>query len=131
MPLALPALLTLLAVLWFGIVGLQVGRARVKYKVLAPATSGHPDFERAFRVQVNELEQLVAFLPPMWIFAWLGIPRWAAIACAAWLAGRVLYAVGYWAEPRRRYVGFTISSTVPAITWTAALASVARALSIA
>jgi uncharacterized membrane protein YecN with MAPEG domain len=130
MPLALPALLTLLAVLWFVIVGFNVGRARTKYKVAAPATTGHPDFERAFRVQMNELEQLVAFLPPMWIYATLGNPRWAAIACAAWLAGRVIYAVGYWSAAGRRSFGFMISTTVLALTWTAALLAVLRALAI-
>ncbi|MFO1398569.1 MAG: MAPEG family protein [Burkholderiales bacterium] len=130
MPLALPALLTLLAVLWFVIVGFYVGRARTKYKVPAPATTGNPDFERAFRVQMNELEQLVAFLPPMWIFAWLGNPRWAAIACAVWLVGRVLYAFGYWSAAEKRHWGFLIASMTLVVTWIAALLAVLRALSI-
>ena len=63
MPLALPALVTLLAVLWYVVTGIQVGRMRTRYGVRAPATTGDPAFERAFRVQMNELEQLVAFLP--------------------------------------------------------------------
>lgn len=131
MPLALPALMTLLAVLWYSIVGINVGRARGKYKVPAPATTGHPDFERAFRVQMNELEQIVAFLPPMWIFAWFGNPRWAAIACAVWLAGRIIYAVGYWSEARKRHTGFVISSSMLGVTWVAALVSVVRWLGFA
>ncbi len=130
MPLALPALFTLLAVLWYCVVVFNVGRARSKYKVPAPATTGHPDFERAFRVHMNELEQLVAFLPPLWIFAWLGNPRWAGIACAVWLVGRVLYAFGYWSEAGKRHTGFMISSTVLGVTWVAALLVVVRALSI-
>jgi glutathione S-transferase len=130
MPLALPALLTLLAVLWYSITGMQVGRARVKYKVPAPATTGNAAFERAFRVQMNELEQLVAFLPPMWLFAWFGNPRWAAIACAIWLAGRVVYAVGYRTEAGKRHTGFMISSAILGITWVAALIGVLRALAI-
>jgi len=130
MPLALPALVTLLAVLWYSIVGINVGRARTKYKVPAPATTGHPAFERAFRVQMNELEQLVAFLPPMWIYATLGNPRWAAIAGAVWLVGRVLYAIGYWSEAGKRHTGFMISSSMLGLTWAAALASVVHALSI-
>ena len=65
MPLALPALVTLLAVLWYVVTGIQVGRMRTQYKVYAPATTGDPAFERAFRVQMNELEQIVAFLPAM------------------------------------------------------------------
>ena len=51
MPLSLPALLTLLAVLWLVITRFKVGRARTKCKVRAPATTGDPAFERAYRVQ--------------------------------------------------------------------------------
>ena len=103
MPLSLPALATLLAVLWYVVTSMQVGRLRGQYKIAAPAMTGHPDFERAVRVQMNELEQLVAFLPAMWIFAWFGNPRWAALACFVYIVGRVIYAVGYWkaAEKRR------------------------------
>ena len=131
MPLALPALVTLLAVLWYVVTGLQVGRMRVKHKVYAPATTGDPGFERAFRVQMNELEQLVAFLPVMWVFAWFGNPRFAALAGAVWLVGRIVYAFGYWAEARRRHTGFTISTFALSITWVAALASVVRVVGFA
>lgn len=126
MPLALPALMTLLAVLWLMITAFMVGRARTKYKVRAPATTGDPAFERAYRVQMNELENLVAFLPAMWIFAWFGNPRLAAIAAAVYLVGRIVYAVGYWREARRRHYGYTIATVALAVTWVAALASVTR-----
>ena len=131
MPLSLPALMTLLAVLWYVVTGVQVGRARTKYKVAAPATTGDPAFERAYRVQMNELEQLVAFLPAMWIYAWFGNPRYAAIACGVWIAGRVIYALGYWADANKRHLGFAISSFAFAITWVAALISVVRWLGFA
>ena len=131
MPLSLPALMTLLAVLWYVVTVVQVGRARTKYKVAAPATTGDPNFERAFRVQVNELEQLVAFLPAMWIFAWFGNPRYAAIACGVWIAGRVIYALGYWADADKRHLGFLISTVAFAITWVAALIGVVRWLGFA
>ncbi len=131
MPLALPALMTLLAVLWYVVTGIQVGRMRTRCQVRAPATTGDPAFERAFRVQMNELEQLVAFLPAMWICATFGDPRLAAAACAVWLAGRIVYALGYWAQARRRHLGFAISTFALAITWVAALAGVVRALGVA
>jgi len=126
MPLSLPALMTLVAVLWYMVTVFQVGRMRGKYKVEAPATSGDPAFERAFRVQMNELENLVAFLPPMWIYAWFGNPRFAAIACGAYIVGRIVYAVGYWRESGKRSLGYSISTFTMAITWVAALASVVR-----
>lgn len=124
MPLSLPALMTLFAVLWLVITAFMVGRARAKYKVHAPATTGDPAFERAYRVQMNELENLVAFLPAMWIYAWFGNPRFAAIACGVYLIGRILFALGYWREAGKRRTGYTISMSALAITWVAALASV-------
>jgi uncharacterized membrane protein YecN with MAPEG domain len=131
MPLSLPALMTLVAVLWYAFTGIQVGRMRVKYKVAAPATTGDPAFERAFRVQMNEIENLVAFLPSMWLFAWFGNPRFAAIACAVYVIGRVIYALGYWREAGKRHLGYTISTFALSITWVAALVSVVRWLGFA
>jgi uncharacterized MAPEG superfamily protein len=131
MPQSLPAFMTLLAVLWYMVTILQVGRARGKYKVPAPAVTGAPQFERAYRVQMNELEQLVAFLPPMWIFAWFGNPRWAAIGCGVWIVGRVIYALGYWADAHKRSLGFGISSLVLIVMWVAACISVVRWLGFA
>jgi hypothetical protein len=49
MPLALPALMTLLAVLWYIVTALQVARAHGKYNVLPPAMTGHPALERPVR----------------------------------------------------------------------------------
>jgi glutathione S-transferase len=131
MPLSLPALMTLLAVLWYVVTMYQVGRARTKYKVAAPTMTGDPAFERAVRVQMNELEQLVAFLPSMWIFAWFGNPRFAAIACGVFIVGRIIYAIGYWAHARKRAVGYYIAMFALSITWVAALVSVVRWLGFA
>ena len=131
MPLSWPAFMTLLAVLWYLVTVFMVGRARGKYKVEAPATTGDPRFERAFRVQMNEIENLVAFLPTMWVYAWFGNPRYAAIACAVFIAGRIIYAVGYWTEAGRRSLGYAISAFALVVTWVAALVSVVRWLGFA
>ena len=63
------AIVTCLAILFYFFTGLQVGRARVKFGIKAPATTGNPDFERVFRVQMNTLEWLPIFLPSLWLFA--------------------------------------------------------------
>jgi uncharacterized membrane protein YecN with MAPEG domain len=123
MPQSLPALVTLAIVLWYMVTVFQVGRARTKYKVYAPATTGDPGFERAFRVQMNEMESMVAFLPSLWLYAIMGNPRNAAILGAVYLAGRIVYAIGYWSEARRRAIGYYIATTALALAWTAALAS--------
>ena len=62
-------IVTLLALLEYSILGLMVGRARHKYGVEAPATTGNPEFERYFRVQMNTLESLIVFIPALWMFS--------------------------------------------------------------
>jgi len=102
----LVALLALL--LYFGTT-LYCGRARMKYGVQAPAVVGHPDFERAYRVQQNTLEQLVPFLPSLFLFAELVNSVGAVVLGATWLAGRLMYAVGYVQAAEKRAAGFVIS----------------------
>ncbi|MBN8896448.1 MAG: MAPEG family protein [Rhodanobacter sp.] len=106
----LPALVTLLTILLLFGTSWLVGRARGKYAIKAPATSGHPMFERAYRVQMNTLEQTVMFLPTLWLAATYGFTGWAGIAGLVWVAGRVWYAVAYMAEPAKRGPGFGLAS---------------------
>ncbi|HVN42511.1 MAG TPA: MAPEG family protein [Steroidobacteraceae bacterium] len=89
--------------------GILVGRARGQYGVAAPATSGHPTFDRYFRVHQNTMELLVAFVPATWLFALYLSTRWAAILGALYLLGRVLYLKSYVADPARRSLGFGLS----------------------
>ena len=48
---------------------IEVGRARGRFGVAAPATSGNEEFERYFRVQQNTLEQLIMFIPAIYATA--------------------------------------------------------------
>jgi glutathione S-transferase len=100
----------LLALLQFAVFGMLVGRARGRYGVHAPATTGHEIFERYFRVQQNTLEQLVVFVPAAWLFATYVSPTWATILGAVYLVGRVLYLRGYVADPSKREIGFVLSA---------------------
>jgi hypothetical protein len=63
------ALVTLLAVALYFFIATRVAAARVKFGVKLPATSGHPDFERVFRVHQNMLEWTPTFLVPLWLCA--------------------------------------------------------------
>jgi glutathione S-transferase len=63
----LSAVVTILAVLFFFYTGFGVGRMRGKHKINAPAMTGPIEFESAVRVQMNTLEQLVVFLPLLWL----------------------------------------------------------------
>jgi len=114
----LPALVTLLTViLLFGTMW-AVGHARGKYGVKAPATSGDPAFERAYRVQMNTLEQTVMFLPSLWLAANYGFTGWAGVAGLVWIIGRVWYAVAYLADAGKRGPGFAVGM----VAWIAVLA---------
>jgi len=61
----LPAFITVLALLLYAGVCGNVLRARRRSRIRAPAVTGADDFERAFRVQQNTLEQLVLFVPAL------------------------------------------------------------------
>ena len=63
------ALVTCLAILFYFFTIIQVSKARVAFGIKVPATSGNPDFERVFRVQMNTLEWMPIFLPSLWLFA--------------------------------------------------------------
>jgi uncharacterized MAPEG superfamily protein len=106
----LVALVIGLALLQYFLFGFAVGRARGKFNVPAPATSGHPEFERTFRVQQNTLEQLVIFVPSIWGFATFVSAPIAAGLGALFIVGRFLYSRGYTAEASKRGTGFLIGA---------------------
>ena len=87
----------------------NVGRARAKFGVKAPSVDGPPAFLNVLRVQANTVEQLVLFLPALWLCAFLAGDRFAAIGGTVWLVGRVLYAIGYYRDAARRGPGFVIA----------------------
>ncbi len=105
----LVSLVTIFSLLLFLVVTINVGRARVKYGVKPPAISGDENFERAARVQQNTLEQIVLFLPALWIFANFVSPIAASILGTIWIVGRILYAWGYYQAAEKRGIGFAIS----------------------
>jgi glutathione S-transferase len=101
-----------LALLEYAFMAALVGRARGKYGVHAPATTGHPEFERVNRVHVNTLENLVLFIPAVLIFANYVSATWAAALGFLFVIGRALYAVGYLKAPEKRAVGAGLTGLV-------------------
>ena len=117
-----------LALLEFAVFGMLVGWARGKYQVAAPAISGHPVFERDFRVHQNTMEQLVAFVPAMWLFGTYVNPTWAGWLGLVFVVGRVVYLAGYVADPAKREIGFAMSSLPVVILLLGALWGAGKAL---
>jgi glutathione S-transferase len=128
MSLHLPALTTLVAVLLYVMTLANVAFARAKYKIVAPAVSGNPDFERIFRVQMNTLEQLVAFLPALWLFALYVSPAWSSVIGTVWIVGRVFYAVAYAQAADKRGPGSVTGFAALVVLWVGALWGVVGAL---
>ncbi len=118
----------LLALLEYIVMAGLVGRARAKYGVHAPATTGHPDFERANRVHVNTLENLIIFVPAVVIFAAYVSEFYAAILGALFVVARALYAIGYLRAAEKRSVGAGITGVVNVVLVVGALIGLARAL---
>ncbi|NCF14205.1 MAG: MAPEG family protein [Gammaproteobacteria bacterium] len=113
-------IVTILALMQFTLFGLQVGSMRAKHQVKAPATTGHDDFERMNRVHLNTLEQLVVFLPALWMHAQVANPLWGALIGLVFIAGRFIYRAEYMKDPSSRSPGFSISFIPSAVLliWT-------------
>ena len=104
------AIVTILVILLYFFMSSVVGRMRGRHNIAAPAVTGHPEFERAFRVHANTLEQLVLFLPLLWLatvlyrdVAWL-----PALFGLVFLIGRIVYMQRYMSEPKSRGPGILI-----------------------
>lgn len=111
MAIHLPALVTALTVVLLIAVAFGVGRARGRFGIKAPATTGHPDFERVYRVQMNTIEAAIVFLPSLWLFGQYLNPMGAGVLGAIWLLARAWYAYAY-GSGRSRSAPFAIGLIV-------------------
>ncbi|MBX3484543.1 MAPEG family protein [Phenylobacterium sp.] len=109
------AIVTLLALLVYFWMGLQVGRARGKSGIAAPAMTGDPVLERTIRAHYNTLEWLPLFLVPLWLFAIYWSDLVAAAVGLVWIVGRIVYQLGYVADPKKRELGFMIQALAVAV----------------
>ena len=119
------ALVTSLAILVYFYSSILVSRARGKFGVKLPAIAGNPDFERVFRAQMNTLEWMPIFLPSLWLFAVYISDFGAAALGLVWIAGRVVYLIGYSQAAAKRSRGFGIQAAAATILWVSALGAIA------
>ena len=108
-------IVTALALLQFMVFGFKVAKARGRYGVAAPAIAGNETFERYFRVQQNTLEQLIVFLPALYVFSHYYSPLVAAALGVIYLIGREMYAMAYVKDPKKRELGFLLTVLPTAI----------------
>jgi len=124
----LPAVVTLLTLLLMFATVWMVGRARERYGIKAPSISGDPAFERAWRVQMNTLENATMFIPALWLAAQYVDPLWAGIAGMVWLIGRVWYALAYVRDATRRGPGYMVSMLAWAVLMLMAAGGIGMAI---
>ncbi len=105
---ALVALITLLILVQYLVFTMLCGVERGRSGLEAPAMTGDPGFERAYRVQMNTLEQLLLTLPALWLSALYFNPQVAASLGLAFMIGRVLYRNSYVKDPAKRGPGMII-----------------------
>ncbi|MHB8528319.1 MAG: MAPEG family protein [Caulobacteraceae bacterium] len=120
----LVAIVSLLALTLYFVMGLRVGRARGAFKIVAPAVTGHPDFERRYRVQMNTLEWLPLFLVSLWLFALAWNDRVAAAIGVVWIVGRILYMVSYSKDAATRGPGFGVQALASGVLLFGALGKI-------
>lgn len=106
-PVAIVTALALAQYFWFAY---AVAAARVRHGIPPPATAGHPELERSFRIQQNTLEQLLVLLPALWIFGWYVHGLVAAGLGLVFIAGRFVYRKSYLQDPATRRLGFGIGA---------------------
>jgi glutathione S-transferase len=119
---------TLLALIEYFYFIFEVSRARTRYGVRAPATTGHDIFERYFRVQQNTVESLIMFLPSMWLAVRYWYPTYVAAIGALFVIGRLIYFFAYVREPKKRTLGMLLTTAPIVAFWIIAGFGIVRAL---
>jgi glutathione S-transferase len=122
------AIVTLLVVLGYFVMATRVAGARIKFGVKLPAISGHPDFERVFRVHMNTLEWMPIFLPLLWLCAIYFSDAGAALVGLLWIAGRIMYFIGYSEAVEKRLPGFFVQSMACFLLLIGAVVGIVRQL---
>ncbi len=102
-------IITALALMQFVFFGIQVGRTRGKAGIKAPVMNGTPELDRMFRVHANTMEQLMLFIPALWLYAYFVKPLWAAGFGVVYLIGRFVYRTAYLKDPGGRTPGYAMT----------------------
>ncbi|PIB24298.1 hypothetical protein BFP76_03495 [Amylibacter kogurei] len=121
-------LIALLAVFQYLFFGYLVGGQRRDSGLKAPTMTGHDGFERMYRVQMNTLECIVAFLPLLFLAGKYWPPVLVALVGCVYLVGRTIYCRAYFKEPSTRGLGFMLTLASIALLFVLALLGLIIAL---
>ena len=123
--LAIITVLILIQTLFFGF---EVGKARGKYKIKAPAVSGDEMFDRHYRIHQNTIEQIVIFIPSLWLFGYFVHMNIGAGLGLLFLIGRLIFRSAYLKDPASREIGFILGFLPIAICLLATLFFVTKGM---
>jgi glutathione S-transferase len=104
------AIVTVLILLQTFVFAFQVGKARAKHGVNAPEISGNSEFENAFRVHQNTVEQVVLVIPALWIFGTYVHELAGAGIGLLFIIARFIYRGAYLNDPSSRTLGFGLGA---------------------
>ncbi len=119
-------IVTAFALMQYLFFSFQVGSSRARTGVKAPAMAGDPDFERTTRIHQNTMEQLVVFIPALWLYAHYVNPLWGAGIGLVYVVGRFIYRAAYLKDPSGRTPGFLLSflPSVVMLVWVLVVATI-------
>ena len=123
--LAIITVLILIQTLFFGF---EVGKARGKYKIKAPAVSGDEMFDRHYRIHQNTIEQIIIFIPSLWLFGYFVHMNIGAGLGLLFLIGRLIFRSAYLKDPASREIGFIMGFLPIAICLLATLFFVTKGM---
>ncbi|NWR66587.1 MGST2 transferase, partial [Bucorvus abyssinicus] len=86
-----------------------VVKSRVKHKVMAPAVTGAPEFDRTFRAQQNCVEFYPVFLTVLWTAGWFFNQELASFLGVLYVFARYKYFHGYVQTGKGRLTGFYLT----------------------
>ncbi|KFW00017.1 Microsomal glutathione S-transferase 2 [Eurypyga helias] len=84
----------------------------MKHKVMPPAVTGAPEFDRTFRAQQNSVEFYPVFLTALWTAGWLFNEELASFLGLLYVFARYKYFHGYVQTAKGRLTGFYLSLVV-------------------
>ena len=104
------AIVTVLILMQAFVFAFQVGKARAKHGINAPAITGNTEFESAFRVHQNTVEQVVLVIPALWIFGTYVHELAGAGIGLLFIIARFIYRGAYLNDPSSRTLGFGLGA---------------------